>query len=497
MWIVGRDDRADIIIPLPQVSSLHALIEQLPDGGFLVRDLASSNGTFVNGRRIEQDVATPGSDVRFGSAVLDWSRFGSLLSGTPAGRSVTIGRDQANDWSIDDPRISSRHAVVLHRSGVALVVDLGSSNGVFVNGRRVFAEAIGPGDQVRLGSFDVDLGWLWAETPGPATAPPPPELPAEAESGIQPPPTTGKTRRLPSLRWCFTGAATVAVAVLAALFFTGTIWPYWFRPYEDPWPAAVESSTTIISDHPSLHAKVQSAITGASRIEEQAVFLENARPVLSQIDSWRDLKVSGDMHRAISLFKNFTSVDLPDNAYDAVLAALEKGAPGTGQTLREMEVVVRGILETRDDLGSLVGALRATDQALTNFETDPGRRSLEDLNSRVDDLRRRSGEAGPDLRKLAEQAGAVSAGIDLLRGGIFSASQTRMGNYLQPQLMAVYEFLENAATPIREFDMNTEVALESVASAIDVFDEVKGQSDLANASDAQQRKRHARGMPAP
>jgi hypothetical protein len=50
--IVGRDEGADLAIPDPDISRRHAAIRPAPDGGVIVEDLGSSNGTFVDGRRI-------------------------------------------------------------------------------------------------------------------------------------------------------------------------------------------------------------------------------------------------------------------------------------------------------------------------------------------------------------------------------------------------------------------------------------------------------------
>ena len=50
---IGRSDTCAVVIPLPIVSRLHATIE-LQHGRYLLTDLGSANGTFVNGVRLEQ-----------------------------------------------------------------------------------------------------------------------------------------------------------------------------------------------------------------------------------------------------------------------------------------------------------------------------------------------------------------------------------------------------------------------------------------------------------
>ena len=53
---VGRGDDCDLVLADLKASRRHALIEGRPDGSFTVRDLASTNGTVVNGRRIAATV---------------------------------------------------------------------------------------------------------------------------------------------------------------------------------------------------------------------------------------------------------------------------------------------------------------------------------------------------------------------------------------------------------------------------------------------------------
>jgi hypothetical protein len=51
---VGRDDEMDIIIDNPSVSRNHAVIRQVEGGGWVVEDLGSSNGTFMEGEKITE-----------------------------------------------------------------------------------------------------------------------------------------------------------------------------------------------------------------------------------------------------------------------------------------------------------------------------------------------------------------------------------------------------------------------------------------------------------
>ena len=68
---------------------------------------------------------------------------------------TSIGRSAENDIVIDSLLVSRSHARLECAGGRCAVEDLGSANGLFVNGRRVSRALLSPGDRLRLG--DVEL----------------------------------------------------------------------------------------------------------------------------------------------------------------------------------------------------------------------------------------------------------------------------------------------------------------------------------------------------
>jgi hypothetical protein len=68
-----------------------------------------------------------------------------------SGSRMLIGRSKEADVVIDDPNVSRRHAELRHQDGAWIVADLGSTNGVKVNGRRVEHAVLKPGDEIMLG----------------------------------------------------------------------------------------------------------------------------------------------------------------------------------------------------------------------------------------------------------------------------------------------------------------------------------------------------------
>jgi serine phosphatase RsbU (regulator of sigma subunit) len=66
---------------------------------------------------------------------------------------VTVGRDPQQTLVFTDPQLSRRHARVLLVNGEPVVEDLGSTNGTFVDGRRLTAPAkLRPNQVLRIGS---------------------------------------------------------------------------------------------------------------------------------------------------------------------------------------------------------------------------------------------------------------------------------------------------------------------------------------------------------
>jgi pSer/pThr/pTyr-binding forkhead associated (FHA) protein len=79
---VGRAPRADFIVDAPLVSRLHCRFEATRDSLHVV-DLGSTNGTWVNGRRIRRARLQVGDGIRVGEVELRVSSHGDTPPITP------------------------------------------------------------------------------------------------------------------------------------------------------------------------------------------------------------------------------------------------------------------------------------------------------------------------------------------------------------------------------------------------------------------------------
>src|SRR3954465_7050170 len=74
---------------------------------------------------------------------------------------VTVGRVPGNDIVLPKGNVSKRHSRVVKQDGRFFVVDLKSTNGTYLNGRRITTPSvIKPGDKIYVGDFVVmvDMG---------------------------------------------------------------------------------------------------------------------------------------------------------------------------------------------------------------------------------------------------------------------------------------------------------------------------------------------------
>lgn len=98
--IVGADPTVDLPLSDPKVSGRHAELLATPEG-IRVKDLGSTNGTFVDGTRITEALARPGANIRCGQTILTVAatppqvvapspreRFGGLVGVSRAMREV-------------------------------------------------------------------------------------------------------------------------------------------------------------------------------------------------------------------------------------------------------------------------------------------------------------------------------------------------------------------------------------------------------------------------
>ncbi|MCI5052811.1 MAG: type III secretion system inner membrane ring subunit SctD [Simkaniaceae bacterium] len=204
-WVLGRDpDQSDHVLEDPMVSRLHVIVRREDDGVFL-ENLSSTNPASVNGETvtepiqlhendavqiggstfrytekdpadvedlIEDDQSTPSgpSDEELRAQIAALSLSGGIHSrwllkviagpntgaefGVDEGQTYVIGKD-ANSCDIffQDLSVSRQHAKLSVKNGQVIIEDLGSRNGVLVNGSHIEKQqTLGSQDLIALGT---------------------------------------------------------------------------------------------------------------------------------------------------------------------------------------------------------------------------------------------------------------------------------------------------------------------------------------------------------
>ena len=84
---------------------------------------------------------------------------------------TTIGRHPGNDIVIEHGTVSGRHAAITLVGNEAVLEDLGSTNGTFVNGKRIERHRLANGDRAVIALFQLDFIAPPAAAAAPAAAP--------------------------------------------------------------------------------------------------------------------------------------------------------------------------------------------------------------------------------------------------------------------------------------------------------------------------------------
>src|SRR5438876_2358705 len=96
---------------------------------------------------------------------------------------LLFGRHEECDVQLNSKKVSRRHCCVAQVNDYLVVRDLGSTNGIRINGIRVVEGSLHSGDELTIGNQRYKLQWNVpvGEPPPPSAPPAPPEKPGKRE----------------------------------------------------------------------------------------------------------------------------------------------------------------------------------------------------------------------------------------------------------------------------------------------------------------------------
>jgi ABC transport system ATP-binding/permease protein len=181
--VIGRDETSQIRLQKSVISKQHAQLIFDANSDLFVIDLGSSNGTFLNDRRLEKGVpyqVRSTDKLRFSGQQGVTLVFNpddyikeenstnnqkenitntNILEKFKSKKIITVGRSEDNDVVLNHSSISRRHATIEKKSDNEFeIVDQNSTNGTYINGKRLVGSLkISKTDTIIIGRYQLSL----------------------------------------------------------------------------------------------------------------------------------------------------------------------------------------------------------------------------------------------------------------------------------------------------------------------------------------------------
>ncbi len=276
---MGRADDSEIVLSDVGVSRRHSRII-VNNGTVRVEDLGSGNGTFVRGQRVDRQPLTDGDEIVIDPFVIQVRMIGrhigdhtpqvplrarldvvtgpALAQSTypiPA-RGLTVGRSDTRDVVLPDPAGSRHHCSIFLQQRVHVLRDMGSANGVYVNGQRVDECTLNDGDVITIGN--TELKYVSDQAARQSTARG--RQPATASMPARP-------RNNDAMSWVFVAATIFTVGVLALV---AALSVFIFRSDGIPQPTTLSSGppswSLTLSEEPETDDPVELSRQGVALV---------------------------------------------------------------------------------------------------------------------------------------------------------------------------------------------------------------------------------------
>ncbi|TWU05094.1 FHA domain-containing protein [Stieleria varia] len=185
-WTIGSDSSCDVVVNNSTVSSQHCRL--VSDGSELtLTDLGSTNGTFVNGKRLSglSKISTTDRITLGQTLPMPWPESLNFVDARPlvnpsrSNRSaktpqiISLGRGSDNTVVLSGSNISTHHARMLVNDAEIVIEDLGSTNGTSIGKveNKISRAIVQESDTVFLGSIAYQVSDLLSRSEPNSVAP--------------------------------------------------------------------------------------------------------------------------------------------------------------------------------------------------------------------------------------------------------------------------------------------------------------------------------------
>ena len=169
-WTIGSSPECDLVVAQSVVSAKHCRLS-IEAGQYVLEDTGSTNGTFVNGYRLQPGspvYVSPDDTITLGQTLpMPWPSSASSARAQPLSdaQPITIGRAPECEIRLDYPMISWQHAQVTRVANQWVIEDLNSRNGTALNqiDNKIQRAGLQPEDEIFLGSYKISASRILRE----------------------------------------------------------------------------------------------------------------------------------------------------------------------------------------------------------------------------------------------------------------------------------------------------------------------------------------------
>ena len=381
-WTIGRAADCDLIVDGDDVSMRHCEL-MLTVGGFLLRDLDSQQGTFVDGKRITRLVfVSQQNAITLGRATaMPWpakidSDVTAGIAFSAEAKAFRIGRYKNNDIVLDRETVSGNHALLIVDGDRMLIEDLGSQAGTAIGSpsNTVQNAEVKENDRLFFGSFSIMATHLVAMTKKRSVA-------EDAKAPAKP------TAPIPAARKSATPWAAIIAAVAATLAIVGVICLLMLRGGNER--LADRAATQLGSSNPSNSRKADSKVNATdAKLLATVGDTELSEPFLitKAADSLFLVLATDDSSDAMIPVSTAWLAEPDRLVTTATIASglANEPAPTDDQAAQSQRLrVVQVTSGKRLDVAEVSTAPRFTD---TQQQYDTGRQQFEALQTQIDSL---------------------------------------------------------------------------------------------------------------
>lgn len=177
---IGSDPQRGLVLPSTSVAPHHATIEAAATG-MVITDQQSLQGTILNGQRIMSAPLVIGDTLQIGPyhitieapegtheslVMLTWRDPADgverrSLQAPP----LRLGRAGDNDLVLADRQVSRHHALIEADAEGLVIIDLGSANGIYLDGQRCQRGRATEGSRLKIGPYELTIGLTASDQP--------------------------------------------------------------------------------------------------------------------------------------------------------------------------------------------------------------------------------------------------------------------------------------------------------------------------------------------